>query len=59
MTTRTADVGAITTGALTVAAWLAEVEVYLRVAAAIVAICAGIAAGLYHFEAWREKRRNR
>lgn len=59
MTSRVADAGAITTGALTLAAWLADIEVYLRVGATLVAIMAGIAAALYHFEAWREKRRNR
>lgn len=54
---RLADVGAISTGALTLAAWLADIEVYLRVGATLVAILAGICAGLYHFEAWKQKRR--
>lgn len=56
---RLADAGAISTGALTLAAWLADIEVYLRVGAALVAMGAGICAGLYHFEAWRQKRRER
>jgi hypothetical protein len=54
---RIADAGAVTTGALTLAAWLADIEIYLRVGATLVAIGAGICAALYHFEAWRQKRR--
>jgi hypothetical protein len=57
MTTRLADAGAATTGALTLAAWLADIEIYLRVGATTVAIVAGLCAALYHFEAWRQKRR--
>lgn len=56
---RLADAGAISTGALTLAAWLADIEVYLRVGATLVAILAGICAALYHFESWRQKRQER
>lgn len=56
---RFADIGTATTGALTLAAWLSSAEIYLRVGATLVAIIAGTCASLYHFEAWRQKRRDR
>jgi hypothetical protein len=40
-------------------AWLADIEIYLRISVAIVGIAVGILTGLYYFEAWREKRRAR
>jgi hypothetical protein len=56
---RLADAGAVTTGVLTLAAWLAQIEIYLRLGATVVAIAAGACAALYHYEAWRQKRRER
>lgn len=56
---RLADVGAVSTGVLTLAAWLANVEVYVRIGAAFVAMVAGVCSSLYHLEAWRQKRGTR
>jgi Flp pilus assembly protein TadB len=54
-----AAVGVASTGVFTLAAWLADIEVYLRIGAALVALLAGIASGLYYYESWRQKRRER
>lgn len=56
---RLADVGATATGALSLTAWLADVELYLRIGVAVVGIAVGVLTGLYYYEAWREKRRQR
>jgi Flp pilus assembly protein TadB len=56
---RVADVGAVSTGALTLAAWLADIEIYLRIGVALVGIVVGVLTGLYYYEAWLQKRRER
>jgi hypothetical protein len=53
------QIGATTTGALSLTAWLADIEIYLRLGVAAVGIAVGILTGLYYYEAWMEKRRNR
>ena len=54
-----APLGAASTGALTLAAWLADIEIYLRVGAAAVGIVVGIFTALYYYEAWVQKRAHR
>lgn len=51
--------GAATTGVTTLTAWLPQIELYLRIGAALVGIVVGVLTGLYYLEVWREKRRNR
>lgn len=53
-----ADVGAVLTGSGALVTW-AAVETALRIGAAAVTIAVGVLTGMYYFEAWREKRRNR
>lgn len=54
-----AGTGAATTAALSLAAWLADIEIYLRVSVALVGMAVGILTGLYYYEAWRKARRDR
>ena len=56
---RLADAGATATGALSLAAWLADIELYLRIGVAAIGIVVGVLTSMYYYEAWREKRRNR
>lgn len=54
-----AAAGAVATGTLSLTAWLADIEIYLRIGVAVTGIAVGVLTGLYYYEAWKEKRRNR
>lgn len=56
---RLAEAGAAATGALSLTAWLAQMEIYLRIGVAITGIAVGVITGLYYYEAWQKMRRNR
>lgn len=56
---RLAEAGAATTGVMTLTAWLPQIEVYLRIGAALVGIVVGLMTFLYYYEAWKEKRKAR
>ncbi|MBP8274171.1 MAG: hypothetical protein KAY59_07035 [Acidobacteria bacterium] len=52
-----ADAGALLSATLAAVSWLNELNAVLTLCATVVAIWAGSMAALYHFEAWRQKRR--
>lgn len=52
-----ADTGTLVSATLAAVSWLNELNAILTLIATIVAIWAGSMAALYHFEAWRQKRR--
>lgn len=56
---RLADAGAAATATLGTVAWIADLEIYLRIGVALVGIVVGVLTGLYYYEAWRQKRRER
>lgn len=57
-TTEAADAGAAVSASLAAVTWLADLNAFLTTIATLTAIVAGTAAALYHFEAWRQKRRD-
>lgn len=52
-----ADAGALLSATLAAVSWLGELNAILTLVATLVAIWAGSMAALYHYEAWRAKRR--
>jgi hypothetical protein len=54
-----ADAATAVSATLAAASWLADLNAFLTTVASITAIVAGCAAALYHWEAWRQKRRER
>ena len=52
-----ADAGALLSATLAAVSWLNELNAILTLIATVVAIWAGSMAALYHFEGWRQKRR--
>ena len=58
-TTEAADAAAVVSATLATSAWIADLNAFLTLVATVTAIVAGIAAALYHFEAWRQVRKNR
>jgi len=56
---KAADSAAAGSAFLAGTTWIADLAAYLQIAATIVAIAAGAAAALYHFERWRALRKQR
>ena len=56
---RAADAGAVTSGALAAVSWISQANEILTLFATITAIIAGVMAGLYHYEGWLRRRRER
>jgi hypothetical protein len=54
-----ADVGATVSVSLAATSWMAPLTEVVTLLAAAVAIWAGVGSGLYYFESWRQKRRDR
>lgn len=52
-----ADTGTLVSATLAAVSWLNELNAVLTLMATIVAIWTGTMAALYHYEAWRQKRR--
>ena len=55
--TEAADAAVIVSGTLAATSWIADLNNFLTLIATITAIVAGCMAALYHFEAWRQKRK--
>ncbi len=53
-----ADAGALLSATLAAVSWLNELNAVLTLCATVVAIWAGSMAALYHWEGWRQKRRD-
>lgn len=54
---QSADAGAAISATLAAVSWLSELNAVLTLVATLVAIWAGSMAALYHYEGWRQKRR--
>lgn len=54
-----ADTGTLVSATLAAVSWLNDLSIILTMVASLVAIWAGITAGLYHYEGWRQRRRSR
>lgn len=57
--TEAADAAAVVSATLAATTWVAQLNEFLTLIATLVAIVAGCAAALYHFEAWRRERRGK
>lgn len=53
-----ADAGAVLSASLATVTWLADLGIVMTLAATGTAIWAGSMAALYHYEAWKQKRRD-
>lgn len=52
-----ADTATVVSATLAAVSWLNELNAVLTLVATLVAIWAGSMAALYHYEGWRQKRR--
>lgn len=55
--TKVADIAAVSAGGLAVSSWVVQTHEVLAIIASIVAIVAGIMAGLFHYEKWKLTRK--
>ena len=58
-TVEAADAGAAVSVSLAGVAWFADLSALATLFASVAAIAAGVAAAMYHFEAWQQKRKGR